>query len=487
MQLYKEQHEAFLAGASKSIPIEIEIEKSSNYNPVDFAGCKLECKLHVKGEKNSNRSSNSIYSTHSTSQSLQHSIPFVSYLAPVTSALVSPFTKSPSVSFVIDVSLTSPFNYRGLSLSSYSITRSYSELHHWYKQILKRFPSLSYLFFPQKKVSNEENRKQMEYQMKNFLIELSQADAVCKTDIFSSFLFPNSKEQERLRGNLSIDFDDSTSCISNQTTSSFASTFVDTENTNDQESKRTFQLKNLFKKKKKHSVNVSEPHFDQSTLHSPIQSASNSQLVTPIEPVPGSKNENYTNSSGKFLAVANMVSSNGIFDECSSIYSHSSGENVDIFLDSLFSLVKEAFDVSGVGQWIKRQILNTVKQIFKQTQSDSLKNMFEKEVATRFSYAHLASYLTDLECNLWPDGKLKKAPIFTKEEEETLASEAKSIFLRIMPDSMNTLLGRGKVTLSLSRLFFMIQHQEFNKIFIYEAIAEILEIIFFPTVIDTKE
>ena len=467
-KLYKEQHEAYLSGLSKVQPAEEEILKSSNnQNSVNFIGCKLECKLLGKGEKLFS-SSGYASSSHSIASSRKRDT-LISYLTPVTSIITGPFSKSSHVNFCIEVSLRHSFVFQDLALSSYTIVRSYSEIHHLQKHIVKLFPQLSSLYFPLKKTSGEEKQKQMEYQMQNYLNELTVLDFVCSNEQFRDFLFPNQKELRTLKGHMSGEFDD------NDTAQSIKSAeyhTIDEDNAQDSASKKGFRLKNIFKSKKKPHSNLSVHGYGAEEGTSGTPSASTSQLPTPIAIDPVSK------GNEKLYPPTLIIPSATAFDENSSIHSYSSGENVDFFLDSLFNLVTEAFDVSGRGQWIKRQILNTIKQVLKQTQAGSLKNLFEQEVASRFSFAHLNSYLSDLEHTVWPNGMLKQPRIFSKEEKEMLAAEAKPIFLRIMPDSMNTILGKGKVSLSLSRLFFMIQHQEYNKIFLYEAFCEILEILF---------
>lgn len=467
-KLYKEQHEAYLSGLTKAQPAEEEILKSSDsQNLVDFVGCKLDCKLLGKGESIFS-SSRFASSSHSIASSRKRDN-IISYLTPVTSILTGTFSKSSHTNFCIEVSLKHPFLFQDLTLSSYSIVRSYSEIHHLQKYIAKQFPHLSSLYFPPKKSSGEEKQKQMEYQMKNFLNELAALENVCRNERFASFLYPNQKELQALKGHLPGKFDDDAE-HSTKSTEYFS---VDEENAQQFEGKKGFRFKNIFKSaKKKFHSNLSLMERGIEECDSSTASTLNSQLPTPTTSGPGGKR------SERLQIPTISIAHTTTFDENSSIHSYSSGENVDLFLDSLFNLVTEAFDVSGKGQWIKRQILNTVKQVLKQTQSSSVKNLFEQEVATRFSYAHLNSYLIDLEHTVWPNGTLKQPHIYSKEEQEMLAAEAKPIFLRIMPDSMNTILGKGKVTLSLSRLFFMIQHQEYNKIFIYEAFCEILEVLF---------
>jgi hypothetical protein len=161
-----------------------------------------------------------------------------------------------------------------------------------------------------------------------------------------------------------------------------------------------------------------------------------------------------------------------------SVESTTSDDQVDVFLDAIFALLTETFDISGRGQWIKRQIFNALKHLLKQTRSGSVKSLIDNEIVSRFSPSHLNCYLVDLERLVWPNGKFsEEVRKVSVEEREARMAQAKAVLLKAVPDALATVIGRGKALISLSRLFLMLQYQEYNKILIYEMLVEALEVV----------
>ena len=450
VRYYREQHEALLAnerhsehsidnaGQEEQMPKNVHNSTgTTGEGEFNFSGCKIDCRLIANSPSSSETSLLLQQQQQQQQREKNGSEHFLNALFHPVSVILGSVVgnRSSNLSFCIEVSLRYPIVQADLTLSSYSIVRTHFDLHQMHRALKKRFIQVSALTFPSKKSigSNEEKRRQLEYQMRVYLEAVVQHECICEAEPLRKLLLPNAQEKCKLFG---------------QSTSTLQ-----------QQKKNPSLLRRLFSSSVTASTTKQETNAALGTMSVPSLKITKAESINTASSAPKSFNDD---------------------EGCSihSVESATSEDQVDVFLDSLFALLTETFDISGRGQWIKRQILNALKHLLKQTRSGSVKSLIDNEIVSRFSTCHLNCYLVDLERLVWPEGKLpEQKALPTVEEREARAAQAKAVLLKIVPDALATVIGRGKVLISLSRLFLMLQYQEYNKILVYEMLIEALEVL----------
>lgn len=399
----------------QTLPSPLQIQEDLG----NLRGCKVTCKLLSQDflTKEQQRT------TTSDSRRSSSDLDFLG-VGKLSSLLFAPFKKASSNSnasntnFYIEVFLTHPLAIPGVSkaIDSYAIVRSYADLLLLHKNLRKAIYKVAKVVFPERKTSTPEKRFAFEAGVKSYLCILCTDDYVCDNADFRSFLLPNAQEQIYLkRSDLTI-----------------ASPIAPSE--------------------------ISLP------LHSSSCSDSDDSTTVAVgeqENLPPAEKSSTKEDACKQPAPAAI-----------------SNESVELLVDCFFSLLMEVFDLTMKSHWLRKSVLNFIRQITRQTHLDFVKQLVDKEIAGRFSSNHLNGYLMDLERACWPQGKLKKRVAKSPQELEELFHSSKEIFLRILPDSLMTIFGSGNASITLSRFFHMAQFRDYNKRFIYEFLIQVFEVLF---------
>lgn len=511
---YKEQHEAYLstnAAASSSNPqphlvasagdkksavsmafqsvsaaISQETrDESSVINHAEFKahlvfeGCKITCRLldnaHCDDDDSGSIKGASVPSKKSSAPSPPSSSSSVPFLfTPLSVVLAYTIPRSTPSNFYIEVFMRKPIFYHSLCISSYSIVRSYSEIYHMHKQLKKKIPKVEKIFFPEKKTSNEEKRRQMEFQMRNYLTMLIIDDFICDNSVLKEFFAPTEKE-------LAVLVEHSVSSLSASMELSKAVTEMSSRTTRAAKtgasSKKKYDMMSLFKKKKTGrppniTVTANEdPRASPSSTGCPSATSLDEGANEDLPVANSDENIADVDDGDERATLSSSVAASGANEI-------EWDENVDAVLDGIFALLYELFDLSNRGRWIRRQLLNAAKQIVRQTQANSVRNLIENELIRRFSFDHLNLYVQELVRKVWPNGRLHHRIPKSAEEREQIASVARSVFLKVLPEPVTAIIGKANASMSLSRLFLMLQFKEYNKLFLYEVLLQALTLIF---------
>jgi len=157
-------------------------------------------------------------------------------------------------------------------------------------------------------------------------------------------------------------------------------------------------------------------------------------------------------------------------------------EEMDMIIETIFALVNELFDLRQPTQWVRRKLLGVFKQLLKQAYGDTLNKSLTESINHALSEPALLWLIAEARNALYPEGvfiKNRPPPLIRSEEQKYATMiEARTVFLRRVPDFVQNLAGRYNAICGMTRIFNALQSKELNKTLIYANLDIVLKLFF---------
>lgn len=178
-----------------------------------------------------------------------------------------------------------------------------------------------------------------------------------------------------------------------------------------------------------------------------------------------------------FMKVLNLDSidsgmQNGAF------YDSEMNENIPLRI--AMTLIDEVFDLKSTSQfWLRSQVITILKGTMKAVYGDKINKMIVEYVDELTSMKEMAKALCALKNALWPGG-LTREPASARDDRNKYAARvcAKSVLLTLLTEHLGATLGSQTTKRGALRFFDLLQHSALNRRLFYVILESVLSTLY---------
>ncbi|GAV08693.1 hypothetical protein RvY_18350 [Ramazzottius varieornatus] len=343
--------------------------------------------------------------------------------AGITSTVESrdPQTRKTFTNYCIEVTASYPDGHGKF----WTVHRRYMEFHDLHVQIEKRFPNLTGLNFPGKKLNNmagevlNRRKQELHLYLQTLLFEDVLNNNEGLSEIMYNFLVPSKYEMSR---------------------------------------------------------NETERKFD-SVVHPVLSSVRT--MTNAVRAVPHNVGRLSDTLRDGFLGLLNLDSRDGkVVLQNGTYYDREINENIPLRI--MMVLMDEIFDLKNTNQfWLRGQVITILKGTMKAVYGDKINRMIVDYVDDLTSTKEIAKALQALKNALWPGGTMAEA-VPPRDDRAKYAARvcAKSILLTITTEQLQATMGSQTARRGALRLFDLLQHSALNRRLFYVILESIMSTLY---------
>ena len=182
-----------------------------------------------------------------------------------------------------------------------------------------------------------------------------------------------------------------------------------------------------------------------------------------------------------------------------SLYSNTDSVNrfkdadLDLLFESVFAIIENLFELNESEQWLRRKVLNIVKQYLRQHYSHLVEDLLNRYINQRPPEETAAIVVNFLMDQLWPNGQRwgynlepgyvpppGESLFHLRTEEQKLVTkiEARALLTSHIPEALTRVLGSQNTAAGMTRLFNMIQYRTLNKHLLHVSFELVIKLFF---------
>ncbi|CAO3623362.1 unnamed protein product [Cunninghamella blakesleeana] len=173
-----------------------------------------------------------------------------------------------------------------------------------------------------------------------------------------------------------------------------------------------------------------------------------------------------------------------------------SAMDTELLIETTFALIVESFNLTTANNkaWMRRSLLNLLREIVRRSYTELVAKQYNDYMEAYLSPDALVQWMTMIKDNLFDanedadadhpnededDKKNTKTKIRTDEEKEQTKQQAKLLLVqRAVPSGVRQLIGDQNCSLSMERIWYRLQNEEFNRVLVLQVMERVIRPIF---------
>lgn len=160
-----------------------------------------------------------------------------------------------------------------------------------------------------------------------------------------------------------------------------------------------------------------------------------------------------------------------------------SSMDTELLIETTFALIVESFNLTTANNkaWMRRSLLNLLREIVRRSYTELVAKQYNDYMEAYLSPDALVTWMTMIKDMFWPDQKEENRENKTRtdEEKEQTKQQAKLLLVQqAVPSGVRQLIGEQNCSLSMERIWYRLQDEEFNRVLVLQVMERVIRPLF---------